>query len=80
MVAKALFEEVVDASPRKRRLISQWAQMPYLSNKKGRPEALDGNIKEKILNFLCRNDISFTLPGRNNQVYVGKNEEGEKTF
>ena len=32
------------------------------------------------MHFLCRIYISFTLPGRNNQVYVGKNEKGESLF
>ena len=35
--------------------------------------------------FLSRNNISFILPGRNNQVYVGKGDDGKcqykrKTF
>ena len=80
MVAKALFEEIVDATPRKKRLISQWTNLPFLSSTKGRPPALTDNAKDKLNNFLYRNDVSFTLPGRNNQVYIGKSEDGEKEF
>ena len=30
--------------------------------------------------FLSQNCISFTLPGRNNQMYVGKDVQGESQF
>ena len=30
--------------------------------------------------FLSHNDISFILPGCNNQVYVGKGDEGERQY
>ena len=46
----------------------------------GRPAILTEDIKEKLDAFLCRNDISFTLPGCNKQVYTGKNEQGESLF
>ena len=36
--------------------------------------ALDDEKKGKHDKVLFRNDISFTIPGCNNQVYVGKNE------
>ena len=44
------------------------------------PSIITKTIKEKLDAFLCRNDISFTSPGQNNQVFVGKNEEGEILF
>ena len=43
---------------------------------KGRKAKIDDNIKRKLDSFLSRNNISFTLPGRNNQVYVGKVDDG----
>ena len=46
----------------------------------GRPAVITEDIKEKLDSYLCRNDISFTLPGYNNQVYIGKNKQGESLF
>ena len=50
------------------------------SQKIGHPSIITEIIKEKLEIFLCRNCTSFTLFGRNNQVYDGKNEEGESLF
>ena len=41
---------------------------------------LDEGLRIKLDEFLCGNRISFTLQGRNNQIYVGKNEKGESEF
>ena len=46
----------------------------------GRPPVLSEEVKNKLDDFLCRNTISFTLPGRNNQIYIGKDENGENKF
>ena len=81
VIAKALFEDSIQATPRKIKLLSAWSNIHQKTRKlKGRPAILTEDIKEKIDAFLCRNDISFTLPGRNNQVYIGKNEQGESLF
>ena len=41
---------------------------------------LNNEIKEKLDIFLSDNTNSFTLPGRNNQIYINKNEHGESIF
>ena len=47
---------------------------------KGRKKTIDNGIKEKLDKFLSRNNISFTFPGRNNQIYVGKGDDGERQY
>jgi hypothetical protein len=37
-------------------------------------------VAEKMRQFLTRNDISYTLPGRDNQVYLGKDVNKESIF
>ena len=66
---KALFEEAINATPRKVRLISQWSNIKQKCTG-GRPLIMTPDIIDKLDSFLCRNDISFTSPGRNNQVYL----------
>ena len=47
----------------------------------GRRKLIDEGLKEKNDTFLNRNEISYTLPGRNNQIYAGKDQlTGEKMF
>ena len=81
VIAKALFEDSIQATPKKIQLFSAWSNIhePKRQNI-GRPAIITEDIKEKLDSFLCRNDISFTLPGYNNQVYIGKNKQAESLF
>ena len=47
---------------------------------RGRKKTIENGIKEKLDKFLSRNNISFTFPGRNNQIYVGKGDDGERQY
>ena len=63
-VVKALFEESIEASPRKLRLLSAWLNVYAPESKiKGRKVILDDNVKRKLDKFLSQNNISFTLTG-----------------
>ena len=77
-VLKSLFEHDIEATPRKARILSSWSNLKP-RNIAGRPRALTTEVQEKLDRYLNRNDISYTLPGRNNQVYEGK-ENGQSTF
>lgn len=84
-VVKKLFETSIGATPKKRRLISQWMKMPGdrsggSQTRSGRPCVITDAVAEKLKNFLDRSDISYNLPGRNNQIYMGKDDQGEKIF
>ena len=57
------------------RLISTWTNIQNISRKKGRPSKL----KKNLISFY-QSTNSFTLPGCNNQIYIGKNEHGESIF
>ena len=46
----------------------------------GRLPVLSQEVKDKFDDFLCRNTISFTLLGRNDQIYIGKDENDESKF
>ena len=72
-VVKAMFEDTIPVIPRKSKLPSSWSNI-YLPKPKvkGRKTFLSDETKEKLDSFLSGNDISFTLPGQNHQVYVGK--------
>ena len=75
-------EESIETSPRKVRLLSAWWNIyaPEL-NIKGRKAIIDDNIKRKLDNFLSQSSIiSFTLPRRNSQVYVGKGDDGKQKY
>ena len=41
---------------------------------------MNDETKEKLDSLLSRNDISFTLPDRNHQVYVGKDLSGDRQY
>ena len=41
---------------------------------------MSDETKEKLDSFLSGNDISFTLPGQNHQVYVGKDVNGDHQY
>lgn len=71
VVAKALFEDTITLTPKKKKLLSNWARVT-VNAPQGRPNILNDEKKNLIEQFLCRNDISYTLPGRNNQVYLRK--------
>ena len=79
VVITSLFKETIQCSPRKARLVSTWTGVPATS-RKARPSILSDELKCKLDEFLCDNNISFTLPGRNNQVYDGKNDDGKSIF
>ena len=80
-VVKALFEESIEASPRKLRLLSAWLNIYAPESKiKGKKVILDDNVKRKLDKFLSQNNISFTLTGRNNQVYVGKGDDEKRKY
>ena len=72
-VVKALFEDAIPVTPRKSKLLSAWSNM-YLPKPKvkGRKAFFSDKTMDKLDSFLSRNDISFTFPDRNHQVYVGK--------
>ena len=80
VITKALFEDSIHATWKKIRLLSAWSNVQQKTWKIGHPSTITETIKEKLDAFLCRNDISFKLSGQNNQVYMGKNEEGESLF
>ena len=40
----------------------------------------NNNDKKKLDKFLSHNNISFNLPGHNNQVYVGKGDDGKHQY
>lgn len=48
-----------------------WKPQP---SKSGRPLALNDTEKEFVINFLEFEDISYALPGRKDQVYIGKSD------
>ena len=54
---------------------SAWTNVQGISNKKGMPSVLNDEIKEKLDIFLSDNTNRFTLPGCNDQIYIGKNEK-----
>ena len=80
-VVKALFEDTIPVTPRKSKLLSAWSNI-YLPKPKvkGRKAFFCDEFKEKLNLFLSRNDISFTLPGQNHQVYVGKDVNGDHQY
>ena len=73
-------------SPSKRRAIIVTAKNPALSQINhiscdlGRPVTLDSEKRNFLLQFLERQDISYTAPGKKDQVYMGKDEEGNSVF
>ena len=71
VIVKTLCENTVKVIPKKQKLLTKCPkveeQLPA-----GRKNALTDAMKVTIDEFLCRNDISYTLPGRNNQLYMDK--------
>ena len=46
--------------------------MPQQNNR-GRPkQILDADEKSWLIDFLDRSDITYTMPGKSDQVYMGK--------
>ena len=80
-LVKALFEETIPVTPRKSKLLSAWSNV-YLPKPKVklRKAFFSDEIKKKLDSFLSRNDISFTHPSRNHQVYVGKDVNGDRQY
>ena len=62
VIVRALFEDTVKLTPKKQKLLTKWAkveeQLPA-----GRKNALTDAMKVMIDEFLCHNDISYTLLG-----------------
>ena len=54
---KSLFQETINCSPRKMRLISIWTNIRNIPRKKGRPSMLNDEIKEKLDIFLSDNTV-----------------------
>ena len=76
-----MFEGTIPVTPRKSKLLTAWSNIYLLNPKvKERKAFLSDETKEKLDSFLSRNDISFTLPGRNHQVYVGKDVSGDHQY
>ena len=80
-VVKALFEDTIPETPRKSKLFSAWPNI-YLPKPKvkGRKAFLSDETKEKLDLFLARNGVSFTFPGGNHQVYVGKDVSEDRQY
>ena len=75
---KALFEATIPVTPRKSKLLpARWNIYLSKPNAKRRKAFLNDETKEKLDSFLSRNEISFTLPGWNHQVCVGKDVNGD---
>ena len=80
-VAKALFEGTIPVTLRRSKLLLAWSNI-YLPKPKvkGRKAFLSDETEEKLDLFLSRIDISFTLSGRNYQVYAGKDVNGDRQY
>ena len=63
VIAKALFEDSIHATPKKIRLLSAWSNVQQKTRQIGHPSITTETIQEKLDAFLCRKDISFKLPG-----------------
>ena len=75
---KALFGATIPVTPRKSKLLpARWNIDLSKPNAKRRKAFLNDETKEKLDSFLSRNEISFTLPGWNHQVCVGKDVNGD---
>ena len=80
-VGKALFKDTIPVTPGKSKLLSAWSNIYLPKPKVKRRKAfLNDENKEKLDSFLSRNDVSFTLPGRNHEVYVGKDVNGDRQY
>ena len=68
---KALFEDTVKLTPKKQKLLTKWAKVEeQLPADQKNP--LTDAMKVMTDEFLCCRDISYMLPGRSNQLYMGK--------
>ena len=80
VVVTTFFREDISCSPRKVYLILKWFNTVASASCGGRPPVFIKEVKKKLDDFLCRNTISFTLPRRNNQIYIGKDENSKSKF
>ena len=51
-----------------------------VEDKTGRTKSLTEEQQKWIISFLQRPDISYTCPGRKDQMYVGKTKDGDKDY
>ena len=70
VIVKALFENTVKLAPKKQKLLTKWAKVETKLPVGWKNTPTDV-MKVMIDEFLCRIDISYTLPDRNNQLYMG---------
>ena len=81
-VVQHLFETTIEANHHQKILISRLIntseeKAPCI--KTGRPPKISKEKAEKLKNFLQNTDVSYILPGKNNQFYIGK-ADGQKIF
>ena len=74
-VATELFFEELELTPQKKKRLSQTLN----KTTSGRKPILSETQVSELKDFLKAPDISLTLPGRNNQMYVGK-KDGKSIF
>ena len=78
VIAKALFEDTVKLTPKRKKLLTKWAKLEQ-QLPTGRKNTMTDDMKVMIDKFQSSNCISYTLPGRNNQLYMGK-VDGKSQF
>ena len=80
-VAEIVSEIVKDMTPTKKKMVvSQLRCTPTTNPALGRPLSLDEERTAFILSVLEREDVSYTMPGKKDQVYVGKDSEGNSSY
>ena len=70
---------VRDLDTESKKQIFTESRRQYSDTNVGRPEKFDDKKREEIIASLERLDISYTCPGRKEQVYCGK-KDGEKLY
>ena len=77
--ATVISKIVRDLDTESKKQIFTESRRQYSDTNVGRPEKFDDKKREEIIAFLERLDISYTWPGRKEQVYCGK-KDGEKLY
>ena len=78
MKISPIIESEIDATPTQKKVISEWIS-GMTCDSRGCPAKIKDEICEKLRKFLDHTDVSYTLPGRQNQIYMGK-VDGEKVY